>query len=188
MNTFSVITTNEQKFRTAQTVCAEFGIDLEQISTHDIDEIQGEDAEKIIARKAADAFALVQKPIIVTDDSWIIPGLGGFPGAYMKSVSGWFTTADWGRLLAGVPDRTIILRQMVAYQDEHEQVIFSNDVAGILLNEPRAEFSKTPIMAFVSFDGGKTSVAENFANGASSIGHLKTAWHELAAWLQERQS
>lgn len=188
MGAFSVITTNEQKFRLAQKVCAEFGVELEQVAGHDIDEIQGEDAEKIIARKAADAYALVQKPVIVTDDSWIIPGLGGFPGAYMKSVSGWLTTADWQRLLDGVQDRSIVLRQMVAYQDERELVIFSNDVQGILLPEARDEFPKTPIMAFVSFDGGKTSVAQNFTSGTTSIGHLKTAWHELAAWLQARES
>ncbi len=188
MSAFSVITTNEQKFRTGQKVCAEFGIELEKIDTYDIDEIQGEDAEKIIARKAADAYALVQKPVIVTDDSWVIPGLGGFPGAYMKSVSQWFTIEDWQRLLNGVQDRTVILRQLVAYQDEHEQVIFSVDIAGILLDEPRGEFPKAPLMTMASFNGGKTSNAENAANGVSSTAHLPTAWHELAKWLQARQS
>lgn len=188
MSALSVITTNEQKFRTAQKVCAEFDIELTQVSTHDIDEIQGEDAEKIIARKAADAFALVQKPLVVTDDSWIIPALGGFPGAYMKSVNQWFKLEDWRRLLDGVEDRTVILRQMVAYQDELEQVIFSVDVEGILLDEPRGTLEKSPLMAMTSFNDGKTSVAENALNGSTSIGHLKTAWHELAAWLQAKQS
>jgi len=188
MSTFSVITTNEQKFRTAQKVCAEFGIELEQVATYDIDEIQGEDAEHIVARKAADAYALVQKPVIVTDDSWIIPGLGGFPGAYMKSVSGWLTTTDWQRLLDGVQDRTVILRQLVAYQDEHEQVIFSVDIVGILLDKPRGSFPKSPLMEMTSFNGGKTSNAENAEVGRSSTAHLKTAWHELGKWLQARQS
>lgn len=188
MSTYSVITTNEDKFRTAQKVCAEFGVELEQVATYDIDEIQGEDAERIIARKAADAYALVQKPVIVTDDSWVIPALGGFPGAYMKSVSQWFTVEDWRRLLHGLPDRTVILRQLVAYQDEHEQVVFSVDVQGILLEEPRDTWEKSPAMALTSFDGGKTTVSQNAAAGRSSTAHLKTAWHELAAWLQARES
>lgn len=188
MNKFSVITTNEQKFRTAQKVCAEFGIELEQVAGYDIDEIQGEDAEKIIARKAADAYALVQKPVIVTDDSWIIPALGGFPGAYMKSMCQWFTIADWQRLLTGVQDRTVILRQLAAYQDEHEQVIFSVDIQGILTDEPRGTFEKAPLMAMVSFDSGKTTAAQIAAAGKSATAHLPTAWHELAAWLQARQS
>lgn len=188
MSTYCVITTNEQKFRTAQKVCAEFNIELEQVAGHDIDEIQGEDPERIIARKAADAYALVQKPVIVTDDSWVIPALGGFPGAYMKSVSQWFKIADWQRLLDGVQDRTVILRQLVAYQDEHEQVIFAVDIQGILLDEPRGSFPTSPLMEMVSFNKGRTSNAENAAAGVSSSAHLKTAWHELAAWLQARDS
>lgn len=188
MNTLSVITTNKDKFRTAQQVCAEFGITLEQAATYDIDEIQSEDAEKIIARKAADAYALVQKPIIVTDDSWIIPALGGFPGAYMKSLSEWFALADWERLLAGVADRSVILRQLAAYQDEHEQVIFSVDLPGIILEKPRGEYQKTPAMTLMSFDNGKTSVAENMAANRSSTAHLPTVWHEVGKWLQDRQS
>lgn len=188
MNTFSVITTNEDKFRTAQKVCAEFGVQLEQVASYDIDEIQGEDAKKIVARKAADAYALVQKPVIVTDDSWIIPALGGFPGAYMKSVNQWFAIEDWLRLLSGVKDRTVVLSQLVAYQDAHEQVIFAVDVEGILLDKPQGDSKKSPPMALASFDGGKTTVAQNMVAGASSTAHLKTAWHELAAWLQARDS
>ncbi|HJP96647.1 MAG TPA: non-canonical purine NTP pyrophosphatase [Candidatus Saccharimonadales bacterium] len=187
MNTYSVITTNEDKFRTAQKVCAEFGVKLEQVAGYDIDEIQGEDAKKIVARKAADAYALVQKPVIVTDDSWIIPALGGFPGAYMKSMNEWFTIDDWLRLLAGITDRRVVLSQLVAYQDEHEQVIFAVDVEGILLEQPQGDSKKTPPMALASFDGGKTTVAENMAAGSSSTAHLPTAWHELGKWLQARQ-
>lgn len=187
MQNLSVITTNEDKFRTAKRVCAEFGIELTQVATYDIDEIQGEDAKKIVARKVADAFALVQEPVIVTDDSWVIPALGGFPGAYMKSINEWFALDDWARLLSGITDRTIILRQLVAYQDQHEQVIFSVDLEGVIVDTPQGESKKSPAMALVSFDGGKTTVAQNMIAKTSSTAHLPTVWHELGKWLQARQ-
>ena len=49
-------------------------------------------------------------------------------------------------------------------------------------------FEKAPLMAMVSFDGGKTTAAQIAAAGKSGTAHLPTAWHELAAWLQARQS
>lgn len=186
MNALSVITTNDHKFHTAETVFHEFGLAMEQVSSHDIEEIQGEDAETIIQRKAADAFALVQKPLVVTDDSWEVAALKGFPGPYMKSVSGWFTVEDWLRLMKGVEDRRILLRQMVAYQDELECVTFSVEIEGILLDEARGEgFVKSPAMAITSFDGGKTTVGENARDGKSSTAHMDTAWHALARWIKD---
>lgn len=187
MSALSVITTNNQKFLTAQKICEQFNIALKQVSEHDIDEIQGEDATKIIARKAADAFTLIQEPLVVTDDSWIIPGLGGFPGAYMKSLSSWFTIHDWERLLRTLSDRQVILRQMVAYQDADDQAIFAVDLKGTLLTTPQGVHQKSPVMAMVSFDGGVSSVAENFAAGNPSTLHMDTAWHQLAPWIQEHK-
>lgn len=163
------------------------GVALTQVAGHDIDEIQGEDAETIAGQKAHDAYTLVQKPLVVTDDSWAVPALKGFPGAYMKSINYWFTVEDWLRLMDGVTDRRMILQQMAVYQDELEQVIFAKDIEAIMLNEPHGSDAKSPVLALISFDGGKTSVAESFAKGSSSIAEKQTVWHELAAWVHHNK-
>ena len=70
---------------------------------------------------AVEAYNALQSPLVVTDDSWIIPGLNGFPGPYMKQVNDWFTPDDWLHLTSGLADRRVILRQIIVYQDSTGQ-------------------------------------------------------------------
>jgi len=80
------VTENSDKFDTARRVLLSSGITLEQ-SSQDIDEIQSEHIEKIALDKARKAYNILQQPLFVSDDSWNIVGLRGFPGPYMKSVT-----------------------------------------------------------------------------------------------------
>src|SRR4051812_20667131 len=122
----------------------------------DVPEIQGEDGEVIARDKAEKAFQKLGKPVIITDDTWIIPGLNGFPGAYMKSMNEWLTPEDWLRLTDTLTDRRILLRQFAVYQDKDIQKVFIGDVAGMLLHEIRGK-TKHPHCTIISFDGGTHS-------------------------------
>lgn len=172
------------KFRLASVVCESFAISLEQ-ATANIVEIQAENSEPIAQDKADKAFAIFQKPLVVSDDSWMIPGLQGFPGPYMKYVNDWFSLEDWLHLTRDLPDRTIILRQIVVYKDAHVRQLFSVDIPGILLTEPRGT-APDPHNTLVSFDGGKHSSAEYHEQGKSAAAHRHTPWHEFAAWHKEK--
>jgi len=180
-------TGNSTKFRTAVKVCDTYGISLKQFSL-DIPEIQDDDGEVIARDKALRIFEQIQEPLVITDDSWLIPGLKGFPGPYMKYVNHTFTEEDWLRLTLVLADRRIILRQVVVYQDKHQQRLFRLDVEALLLKEIRGscEFPHTSI---VSFDGGKTAAAEHISRGHSALGESghKTSWHDFCKWYQ-RQS
>lgn len=185
MNTLSFVTGNTVKFCFADEICKQFGITLEQVEL-DIPEIQSESGEPVARDKAVRAFEQLQKPVIVTDDSWVIPALKGFPGPYMKSMNMWFTPEDWLRLTSTLEDREIILRQIAVYQDEHEQVLFSVDIKATMLKETRGE-SKYPHNTFVSFDGVLTEAEAHAKGQSAAIGH-HSAWHELAEWLKARES
>lgn len=178
------VTGNSIKFHMAQTVCQEFGIDVEQ-GTFDADEIQGEDGERIARDKAQKAFDHFKQPIVVCDDNWIIPGLKGFPGPYMKSINAWFTPDDWLRLTSALDDRRVILRQIAVYQDKDGQKVFVADLEGILLREARGE-SPYPHSAVTSFDGGKTSNAEHHERGESAAQGRRNTWHDFAEWWVKR--
>lgn len=174
-------TGNEVKFRLANIVCSAQGITLERLQV-DIPELQAETGEEVCRDKALRAFEILRKPLVVNDDSWVIPGLGGFPGPYMKSMNIWFTSEDWLRLTKDLSDRRIILRQVVTYQDETRQKTFTRDVEGILLSEIRGQspFTHTPL---ASFDGGKTTIAEVHAAGKPAVEGKRTAWHDFAEWF-----
>jgi len=174
-------TGNAIKFQHGQQVCKEAGIELVQADL-DVPEIQGTNTEVIARDKAEKAFLKFGKPIIISDDSWSIPGLNGFPGAYMKDVNEWFSVQDWLNLTLPLTDRHIILRQSIVFQDASGQHFFSGDIQGVLLTVPRGE-SKFPHAYITSVDGGKTSTAEHHAIGKSAAASdILGAWHDFTAW------
>lgn len=178
------VTGNELKLRVARAICEPRGLTIAQ-TTLDITEIQSEDGKVIARDKAEKAFAILKKPLIVSDDIWEIPGLGGFPGPYMKFMNQWLSSEDFLRLTLPLTDRRIILRQVAAYQDEHQQKVFTADIEGRLLKEIRGR-STYPHLAIVSFSKDGQSVAEMSAAGKSAVGGHNTAWHELADWLTQK--
>ncbi len=185
-------TTNPDKFGIGQTSLKPYGIELEQIII-EIDEIQHEDATAIIEDKAAKAFSVLQKPVVVTDDSWSIAALGGFPGPYMKSINHWFAPEDFMKLMAGRKNRQIILHQLVAYTDGIQTVVFSGDYIGELVEKPRGAYGPA-IMKVVAFpeDAGKTISELYDSEGVRAGGRRLTqtggAWHELGKWLKEHRT
>lgn len=186
MSTLTFVTANKYKVRAAKALGAKLGIDIE-FAEADVDEIQARDGTVIARDKAAKIYEKLQKPIVITDDTWIIPGLGGFPGPYMKYMNDWLTAEDFLRLTLPLEDRRIILRQTAVYQDEIEQVSFSIDIEGLLLKEIRGA-SEYAHMRITSFDGGVSSGAETHSAGRANTADKHTVWHELAKWLKARES
>lgn len=183
-------TTNKQKFAMAHTLCASAGIELEQVFS-DIPEIQSEDAEIILRDKAEKAFTATQAPVIVSDDSWSIAGLNGFPGPYMKSMNHWFTPDNFIDLTQNLKDRSIILMQYLAYQDDKETVTFRRDSHGTLLTEARGQYGP-PLLKIVALesDSGR-SLAEVYDSGeAHTPERLKNhpdVWRDLIEWYKKKE-
>jgi len=172
-------TGNAIKFHLAQHVCKDFGIELEK-TTLDIPEIQSEQGEPVARDKAEKAFAILGEPVVISDDSWMIPALKNFPGPYMKSMNDWFTSEDWLRLTSTLDDRRIILRQIVAYQDGGGQKLFYTDIEGVMLREARG---KSPFAhaTITSFDGQQSN-AEYHERGENAAQNRPTAWHDFGEW------
>lgn len=189
MKTIYFSTTNQEKIQIAQTVCAETGIVVQPVAL-DIDEIQGEDSELIVRDKARRAYEQLGMPVIVSDDTWDIRALKGFPGAYMKSVNYWFSPEDFLRLMSGIEDRRITLHQYLAYTDGAVTEIFKNDIEGQIIDEVRGTSEKSPNMAVIVLDsdGGKT-IAEVQAQGAEAMAaryrSQPDAWHGFVEWYKE---
>ncbi len=178
-------TGNVEKFEIAQAACKPFGVMLEQAKL-DINEIQSEDSEVIIRDKAQRAFAVLKQPVIVSDDSWNIPALRGFPGPYAKSIDHWFTPEDFLNLTRPLQDRRIILVQLLAYQDEHTQKVFRKEYEGALLTEARGSYGR-PLQKVLTMprDNG-LSVAEAYDRGAvRAEREVAAGWQEFARWFVE---
>ncbi len=186
MKTLYFATTNKDKLQIAQTVCRDTGITI--IATDlEIDEIQGENPELIVKDKVQRAFEQLGKPVIVSDDSWDIPALNGFPGAYMKSINHWFTPNDFLRLMDDIQDRRVYIHQYLAYTDGNIIKVFTNSIPGTVLHKARGVSQKSPNMTIITLDSdnGKT-LAEVYAEGANAIEerykNRPDAWHEFIEW------
>jgi len=189
MKTINFATTNKEKLQIAQIVCLEANISIVPI-TLEIDEIQGEDPEIIVRDKALRAYEQFGKPIVVSDDTWDIKALKGFPGAYMKSVNQWFTPQDFLRLMDGVKDREVTLHQYLAYTDGKVMKIFKNDLHGKIINEPRGRNDKSPNATVIELDSDNgNTIAEVFEQGPEAVAarykNRPDVWHELAKWYSK---
>jgi inosine/xanthosine triphosphate pyrophosphatase family protein len=129
------VSTNRRKKAQVERMCAEFGITMSYTQL-DTDEIQHHDPTIITLDKARKAFAQLQTAIVVNDDSWLIPALNNFPGAYMKYVTEWFSPEDFINLLAPYNDRTVILYRVTCFKDDQTEKIFTSQPTGHFLDTP----------------------------------------------------
>lgn len=151
MNEIIYVTGSEMKFTYVKNILKDVPIALRQESVA-IDEIQSADSEKISRKKATDAFAILKKPLFVTDTFWSIPALNGFPGAYMKEVNQWLTSTDFLNLMRDKSDRTIVARDIITYTDGRSPTLFVIDLQGIIATEPYPT-GPNNIDSIVQFDG-----------------------------------
>lgn len=182
---------NSEKFDMARYLCTKADIPIEQIFI-DIDEIQGEDPIPIVKHKAAAAFQAFGKPVVVSDDSWEIPALNGFPGAYMKSMNFWFTPDDFIHLMIDKTNRSVFLHQHLAYCDGKQTLVFNDTIPGTVLTEPRGKtIPHKAWMSVVSIEGDHgLSLSEVFSAekqlSNDRYDDRSTAWRELIEWYKKQ--
>ena len=184
----SFVTGNTEKFQIADAVCRPLSVSLLQ-RTITLDEVQSEDSEYIIRDKAKRAFQAVGGPVVVSDDSWNIPGLHGFPGPYMKSIDHWFGPDDFLRLTRPLHDRRIILIQLLAYRDHEMTHIIRHEHTGEILTEARGMHGKAleKVVTMPGDDG--LNIAEAYDKGTIRTERdVAIGWRDLVSWLQFRQT
>jgi len=185
MPDLTFVTGNSQKFKIAEKVFATHGITLLQAS-YDIDEIQAEDAEKIVIDKINKAYALTGQPVLVNDDSWAFLGLKGFPGPYMKSILHWFTAEDFINLTKHLSDRRFVLTQWIAYQDDHTQKLIKREHRGEILPEARGSFGNA-LQKVITVPGDNgLSISETYESGKDPAKReVADGWREFVTWYKE---
>jgi len=176
------VTSNQLKFKKAQHHLGSLGISL-TCADYDFEELQGKDARKIVAHKLEQAYAHFHKPVLVSDDSWSIPALNGFPGAYMKDVNGWFQPMDWLRLMQEKDDQRIFLEAYLGYKDAQRQNIFHYSRPNVFLTEAKGEMSNAPHLTVIGNKTTGPSLAQIIAQDGYGLADPDDFWQEFATWL-----
>lgn len=172
------ITSNQDKIRAANLHLQPLGIDF-ATQTHEFIEIQSQNPEEIARDKAEKAFLQLKTPLFVTDDSWYITTLRGFPGAYMKDVNKWLKPEDFLHLMQPYDNREVILHQALCFIDEHETHIFSQDLTGTILREKQGK--NDTIFSVVSFSSTGKSIEECLRENIP-VANDNAMWSEFGKW------
>jgi XTP/dITP diphosphohydrolase len=173
-------TGNKHKLGEAKLACDMFDIAIKQLSL-DIDEIQSHEPIKIARHKAAAAFSLAQRPLAVTDTSWHIPALKGFPGGYMKDVVQWFEPTDFMHLMHSKKDKRVYFTETVIYVDATQTKVFSRKFEGTFAASPRG--SGNTIEEVVEFNG--LTIAELHEQGKFTHKPEDYVWFDFATWFSQ---
>ena len=180
------VTGNQEKVREAAYACRDYDIDIIQKEVS-VSEIQHHDPDEITRHKAFAAYEILGEPVVVNDSSWSIPALGGFPGGYMKDISGWLSTDDFARLMAGNKDKSIILTEVTAYFDGSEYRAFRYVRRGKFIDTPRGRSSPS-FARLVVMEDDEVTISEMFDRGERTVDPRRYGhWRAFAEWYCSRR-
>lgn len=180
---FSFITTNEEKLESAHRHLDPLHVLFTSQALH-LTEIQSDDIHEIARLKAQEAFQTVHASLVVSDHTWNIPALNGFPGPYMKYINQWFLTEDMMQLMRSHQDKTIIKTEILGYQDEFGYKSFEWSAQGTFLDAPRGD--GLPVMRIVSLLPSGMSVAQCITQRVDQSKDY-TIWETFIAWYLENR-
>lgn len=175
-------TGNKRKIEEATATLAGYGIipKAQKVAT---EEIQHHDSVEVTLAKVKAAYALIKQPTVVSDTSWSIPALGGFPGAYMKDISTWLHPDDWVSLMARHNDKRIFCHEHVAYYDGKTLQHFQADYEGYFIDTPRGrDHDDESFEKVVVLYGGRTMAEQLAAGDLASAGEDLEHWHQFGKW------
>lgn len=185
MKSILFATGNSRKISEARTTLASYEIEVEPVKVA-IDEIQHDDPAEITKAKARAAYDVTGRPVVVSDTSWAIPALGGFPGGYMKDVGRWFNAQNWLDIMAKQSDRRILCLEHIAYFDGFEVKHFVETYEGQFVHEPRGREDDDESFERVVALYGNETMAEQLERGENaSAGETLGHWQQFGEWLNQ---
>lgn len=177
-------TGNSRKIEEASNTLSDYDIIIKPIKI-EINEIQHQDSIEITKAKARAAYEVTHEPVVVSDTSWEIPTLGGFPGGYMKDTSAWFDAKDWLSLMSHHDDKTIYCHEHVAFFDGKNLRHFAASYKGVFIDESRGRVDAGGSIEQVVILYGNLTMAEYLARGSiASAGEVLEHWHKFGAWYR----
>ncbi|OHE56307.1 MAG: non-canonical purine NTP pyrophosphatase, RdgB/HAM1 family [Thaumarchaeota archaeon RBG_16_49_8] len=176
-------TGNLHKFKEAQAILFNIGIQLEMVSAKTL-EIQSDDLTEVAVASLRDARSRVRGPMIVEDAGLFVESLNGFPGPYSAYVNRTLGCDGILRLLAGSRGRSAEFRSAIAYTDDDLRLrvkTFLGVVKGRISDEMRGQrgFGFDPIFIPTGYD---MTFAEMGIEEKSQLSHRARALETFASW------
>jgi non-canonical purine NTP pyrophosphatase (RdgB/HAM1 family) len=174
------VTSSEGKFAEAIRLS---NLPLERIDL-DLPEPQGLDVSAVVRSKAAAAWKIVGRPVIVEDTALELSALGGFPGPLVKWLLSSAGAEAIPRMLAAYDDRRAVARAAIAYADEKGLLVVHGSVAGsIAFPKGTSGFGWDPVFRP---EGQELTFAEMAPEAKDAVSHRARAFAALHEALAQR--
>lgn len=150
----------------------------------DLEEIQSLDLKTIVEHKVRQAYAILQKPVIVEDVSLEFLALGGLPGPFIRYF---VDNVPFERICAMVDgaDRRAIAKCVFGYFDGEQLELFEGGMNGEVAHEPAGErgFGWDRIFIPVGYEVTRASLSEE--DDKKTYLQIKP-FAKLKAYLEQR--
>ena len=132
--TITFVTSNKGKFAWLERALQLAGVTHADAQMHAMDlvEIQSADLAEISLHKARQAYALLQKPVIVQDSGFYIKALNGFPGPFARYMFDQMGVQAIARLAGTLEDKTCSFDNVLTYIDGPDSYQQFHDSTGDL--------------------------------------------------------
>lgn len=176
----SFVSSNSHKYRETKEILGSFGVQLDFCELN-LDEIQSNSLSDIATRKAQDAFAQCQKPLIIEDAGLFIDALGGFPGPYSSYI---FKTIGNDGILSLVKDnRNAKFVSIITFCDGAVLQSFVGELDGTISQSKLGDgWGYDPI--FIPKNLEKTFAEMDNKN---TVSHRYKALQKFANWYVHKQ-
>ncbi|GIP32015.1 non-canonical purine NTP pyrophosphatase [Paenibacillus sp. J2TS4] len=129
------VTSNSAKFEIATRVLEGTNVHLQQ-SKIDVPEIQSMEVSDVAHFSSMWARDNLGCSVVITDVGLYINALNGFPGPFVKYANSWLTTEDVLRLLEGKKDRTVFIKECLAFCPvDSKPLLFHRQIKGMITRE-----------------------------------------------------
>ncbi len=180
LSDLAFVSSNQNKYREAQTILESLGVSIEFLR-HDLPEIQSDSLEIIASAKAREAFSEFARPVLVEDAGLFIDSLQGFPGPYSSYVLG--TIGCRGIINLTGQDRTARFVSVVVYCDGDALKSFEGRICGTISESARgAGWGYDPV--FIP-DGSEQTFAE--MDVKDEISHRHRSLEVFSRWYLNRR-
>ncbi len=176
-------TSNVNKFLEAQSILAEYGLQLVQ-ADHKRFEIQSDSIEEVARESARSAASKAGVATLVEDAGLFVDALRGFPGPYSSFVHATLGCDGILKLLNGISDRKARFVSAVAFcEPDSQPKCFSGVVEGAIVTEARGMFGFGFDPIFVADGAGDRTFGEMQTNEKNRYSHRAKAFREFARWF-----
>jgi len=177
------ISGNKEKHREFRQILGKMGIGV-VCRDVDIDEIQDPDEEAVASRKARDAFAIIQAPVVVEDTGLHISAMNGYPGNLVKHFFASLGAEGIIRFLRG-KNRDAQAVTAIAYCDQDGPRVFRGELRGSISERVRGESGFHWDFVFIP-EGCNETFAEMGSAAKNRISQRRKALEMFAAWFRSR--